>query len=136
MKRAASIVILLALLATADAADRAALESVKTEWQNLYGVIVYAATANVKNLSAAPLRFVKVKLVLRDKDGNVVAEKLGYNLAAEALGDDAGADAREKALARVKPIPAAGSDPLRLSLEKEEIGRPFRTAELSIVEAE
>ena len=136
MKRAASIVILLALLATADAADRATLESVKTEWQNLYGVIVYAATANVKNLSAAPLRFVKVKLVLRDKDGNVVAEKVGYNLAAEALGDDAGADAREKALARVKPIPAAGSDPLRLSLEKEEIGRPFRTAELSIVEAE
>ena len=136
MKRATSIVILLALLATADAADRAALESVKTEWQNLYGVIVYAATANVKNLSAAPLRFVKVKLVLRDKDGNVVAEKVGYNLAAEALGDDAGADAREKALARVKPIPAAGSDPLRLSLEKEEIGRPFRTAELSIVEAE
>ena len=136
MKRATSIVILLALLATADAADRAALESVKTEWQNLYGVIVYAATANVKNLSAAPLRFVKVKLVLRDKDGNVVAEKMGYNLAAEALGDDAGADAREKALARVKPIPAAGSDPLRLSLEKEEIGRPFRTAELSIVEAE
>ena len=131
----ATLLALGSLVGAAAAADRAVLEDVKTEWQNLYGVIVYSATARAKNASGTPLPYVKVKLVLRDKDGEVVAEKVGYNLAAELLAEEHGGS-REEKLARVKPIPAGGSDVLRLSLEKEEIGKPFRSAELSIVESD
>ena len=130
-----SLLALASLAGAAAAADRAVLEDVKTEWQNLYGIIVYSATARAKNASGTPLPYVKVKLVLRDKDGKVVAEKVGYNLAAEILAAEDGGSRAEK-LARVKPIPGGGTDVLRLSLEKEEIGKPFRSAELSIDESD
>lgn len=127
MSRAALALALLCLAGQVRAAEPATLGEVKTEWQNLYGAIVYTATAQVTNNGAAPLPFVKVRLQLLDKNGQVVAERIGYNLAAEALDSD------PKAVGTVKPIPPGGSDPVRLSLDKSEIGKPFRSATLTIV---
>lgn len=74
MKRILSAVLLCAALAApARAADAIALEGVKTEWQNLYGVIVYGASARAHNTGSAPVRAVKVRLELYDKDGKLVA---------------------------------------------------------------
>ena len=127
MTRAALALAVLCLAGPAVAAESATLSQVKTEWQNLYGAIVYTATAQVTNTGATPLRFVKVRLQLLDKHGKVVAERIGYNLAAEAL------DADPKAVDAVQPIPPGASDPVRLSLDKSEIGKPFRTATLTVV---
>ena len=67
------------------AQQRAQLESIKTEWQNAYGAIIYTVLANVKNVSDAPIAYVKVKVQLFDKDGKLVAERAGYNAEAEIL---------------------------------------------------
>lgn len=124
----------LALTFVAEAGDRVQLSDVKTEWQNLYGIILYSATARIENRSSDPIRFVKAKLEVFDKDGESVAVKEGYNLAAEALDDDSVPGSFDEKLSRVKPIPAGGSDPIRISLDKTEIGKPFRKAVVSIVE--
>src|SRR5262249_45840445 len=108
------------------AADPVVLEGTKTEWQNLYGAIVYAATATAHNTSDAPVRAVKVRLELFDKDGQPVAKREGYNLAAETLID------KPADIDKVKAIPSGGSDPVRLSLDKAESPRPFRTATLTV----
>jgi hypothetical protein len=124
----------LGLSASAQGGERVQLSDIKTEWQNLYGIILYSATAQVENRSNEGVRFVKVKFELFDKDGAAVASTEGYNLAAEALGDDSVPGTFNEKLERVEPIPPGGSDPLRISLEKSEIGKPFRKAVLSIVE--
>ena len=111
-----------------NAADDVKLEDVKTEWQNLYGAIVYAASGTIKNSGSTPVRAVKVRIELFDKDGKPVAQREGYNLAAEAL-DEAPGD-----IDKVKPIPPGGSDSLRLWIDKGDIPRPFRTAKLTVVE--
>jgi len=104
------------------------LEQGRSEWQNLYGAILFAATAVVHNGGTAPVRAVLVRLELLDAAGKPVASTAGWNLAAEALGEN------PKAIDAVKPIAAAGSDPLRLSIDKGEIPRPFQTARLSVVD--
>jgi hypothetical protein len=119
-----------ALAAPARAADTVVLEGVKTEWQNLYGVIVYGASATAHNTGSAPVRAVKVRLELYDKDGKLVAQRDGYNLAAEQLQDT------PNKLDQVKPIAPGGSDPVRMSLDKSDIGRPFRTAKLIVIEVQ
>lgn len=119
-----------ALAAPARAADSVTLEGVKTEWQNLYGAIVYGASATAHNTGSAPVRAVKVRLELYDKDGKLVAQHDGYNLAAERLQE------APTAIDQVKPIPPGGSDPVRLSLDKSDISRPFRTAKLVVVEVQ
>jgi hypothetical protein len=135
MRRAAiRLGVILALTASAGAAEPVQMSQVKTEWQNLYGIILYSATARLENRSNDAVRFVKVKLELFDKNGASVASKEGYNLAAEALGDDTVPGTFDEKLARVRPIPPGGSDPLRLSLDKADIGKPFRKAVVSIVE--
>jgi hypothetical protein len=77
---------------------------------------------------------VKVKLELFNKDGASVASTEGYNLAAETLGDDSVPGTFEEKLSRATPIPPGGSDPVRISLDKGDIGKPFRKAVVSIVE--
>ena len=114
--------------ARAGAAENVTLDDVKTEWQNLYGAIVYAASGTVHNSGAAPVRAVKVRVELFDKDGKPVAQREGYNLSAEVL-DEKPAD-----IDKVKPIAPGGTDGLRLSIDKADIPRPFRTAKLTIVE--
>jgi len=111
------------------AADTIVLENVKTEWQNLYGAIVYAASATAHNTGAAPVKAVKVRLSLYDKDGKLVLERNGFNMGAEQLEEHA------EAIDTVKPIPAGGTDPVRISIDKTDIGKPFRTATLTVVEA-
>jgi hypothetical protein len=129
MKRLALALLVGTTLASrAAAADTVVLEGVKTEWQNLYGAIVYAASATAHNRGAAPVRAVKVRLALYDKDGKLVAQREGYNLAAESLEEAPGG------LDKVKPIPPGGSDPVRLSLDKSDIGKPFRTATLTVID--
>ncbi len=125
----------LLLAASALAAGPAQLENVKTQWQNAYGVIVYTVLADVHNVSVTPLRYVKVKVVLNDKLGRQVAEREGYNMAAEILADDAVPGSRDQKLARVQPIAPGGTDHFRLSFDKSDIGKPFRTARVSVVEA-
>ncbi len=102
-----------------------ALEQARSEWQNLYGAILFAAAAQVHNTGATPINAVKVRLELLDANGMLVASSEGWNLAAEALA--------ENAKATVAPIAPGASDPLRLSIDKGEIGRPFQVARLSIV---
>jgi competence ComEA-like helix-hairpin-helix protein len=110
------------------AAAAVAIEQPRTEWQNIYGAIVYAATAALTNTGSTPIRAVRVRLDLLDKDGRPVAHTEGFNLAAERLTTAPGT--RDT----VKPIPAGGGDPLRLSLDKSEIERPFRSARITVVE--
>ena len=125
----------LLVAAVAGAAEQARLENVKTEWQNAYGAIVYTVLADVKNVSNGPIQYVKVKVELLDKNGKVVAEREGYNVGAEVLEGEPGAAPAKDALKKVKPIPAGGTDHVRLSLDKEEIRKPFRTTDVVIVEA-
>lgn len=135
MTRTALFVGLFLTLSTAaTAGEGVRLTGVKTEWQNLYGIILYSATARIENRSDEAVRFVKVKLELFDKNGISVATREGYNLAAEALDDDSVPGTFEEKLAHVKPIPPGGSDPVRISLDKGDIGKPFRKAAVSIVE--
>jgi hypothetical protein len=102
------------------------IEQARSEWQNLYGAILFAASAQVKNGGNAPLRAVHVRLELLDATGKLVASTEGWNLAAEALA--------ENPKAAVTPIAAGATDPLRLSIDKDEIGRPFQVARLSVIE--
>ena len=129
MTRVWSLLVAGALVAgRAYAGDTIVLEGVKTEWQNLYGAIVYAATATAHNTGSTPVRAVKVRLELYDKDGKLVAQHEGYNLSAESLADAPGK------VDTIKAIPPGGADPVRMSIDKREIGHPFRTAKLIVVE--
>ncbi len=129
MRWAVAVVLATVVVAgAARAAEPVVLENVKTEWQNLYGAIVYAASANVHNTGAAPVQAVRVRLSLFDKDGKLVIQREAYNLSAEQLTE------HPDQLAAVKPIPAGGSDPVRLSIDKADIGKPFRTATLTVAE--
>ena len=135
MSRSSTAVFALLVLAgSAGATDRAQLGNVTTQWQNAYGVIIYTVLADVKNVSATPLQFVKVNVTLLDKNGAPVAERDGYNMGAEALADDTVAGTVDDKLKRIAPIPAGGIDHFRLSLDKSDIGKPFRTARVTIVE--
>jgi hypothetical protein len=118
------------LAARAGAADDVTLDDVKSEWQNLYGAIVYATSGAVHNTGATPLRAVKVRVELFDKDGKRVAQREGYNLSAEIL-DEKPAD-----IDKVKPIPPGGTDSLRLWIDKADIPRPFRTSKVTIVDVQ
>ncbi|MDX2169957.1 MAG: DUF3426 domain-containing protein [Deltaproteobacteria bacterium] len=103
-----------------------AVEQARSEWQNLYGAILFAVSAQLRNSGTAPLRAVHVRLELLDADGKLVASADGWNLAAEAL--------TENPKATVAPIAAGASDPLRLSIDKGDISRPFQLAWLSVIE--
>jgi hypothetical protein len=129
MSRVWLVPVVVALFAAgAGAADTVKLADVKTEWQNLYGAIVYAASGAVHNTGTTPVRAVKVRVELFDKDGKPVAQREGYNLSAEIL-DEKPAD-----IDKVKPIAAGGTDSLRLWIDKADIPRPFRTAKVTIVD--
>lgn len=110
------------------ATDGVGLESARAEWQNLYGAIVYSVSGTVHNGGPRPLRAVRVRLELLDGAGQTVATTEGYNLAAEGL--ETAPDAP------VSPIAPGATDPLRLSLDKSEIGRPFRSVRLTVVRIE
>lgn len=129
IRRLVALIVALALPATALAADVVVLENVKTEWQNLYGAIVYAASATAHNTGNVPVKAVKVRLSLYDKDGKLVLERNGFNLSAEQLQEHG------EAIDTVKPIPPGGSDPVRIAIDKADIARPFRTATLTVVDA-
>ena len=125
---------LLLVAGIACAQERAHLEDIKTEWQNAYGAIIYTALANVKNTSAAPITYVTVRVELFDKDGKPVAQRVGYNAGAEILGLDELPGSFEDKLKRVKPIAPGATDLVRISLDKADIGKPFRTAKVELVE--
>lgn len=125
------------LCSTASAAERARIEHVKTEWQNAYGAIIYTVLADVKNVSNAPIHSVRVKVELLDKNDRPVVERLGYNVGAEVLEvviEGAEAESPEHRLRQVKPIAPGATDLVRISLDKADIGKPFRKANVTIVE--
>ena len=132
--RGLALVALLVIAAAARAEERARLEDVRTEWQNAYGAIIYTALANVKNGSEAPIAYVKVQVALFDKDGKPVAERVGYNVGAEILGVEELPGSFEDKLKRVKPIPPSGPDLVRIPLDKADIGKPFRSATVTLIE--
>jgi hypothetical protein len=121
-------IVVVALIGPADAADTVVLEGGKSEWQNLYGAIVYASSGTVHNTGTSPVRAVKLRVVLLDKNGQKVAERTGYNLGAEVL------DEKPDALDKTQPIPPGGTDSFRLWMDKGDIGKPFRSAQVTIVE--
>jgi hypothetical protein len=129
---ALSAVLLLA--SVAHAGERAVLENVKTEWQNAYGAIIYTVLADVKNVSDAPIQCAKIKVELFDKDGKLVAERSGYNVGAEVLEQDEVPGSVDEKLQRVKPIAPGHTDLFRLSLDKTDIGKPFRKVNVVLVE--
>ncbi len=116
------------------AQQRAQLENIKTEWQDAYGAIIYTVLANVKNVSVAPIAYVKVRVQLFDKDGKLVVERAGYNAEAEILDTEGVRGTFEDKVKLVKPITPGGSDLFRLSLDKADIGKPFRTTKVELVE--
>jgi len=125
--------VLIALTMAATAAEDARLDNVRKEWQNAYGAIIYTVLADVVNTSDHPLQYVKVKVTLVDKNGVPVAERVGYNVGAERLGDESPGSFADK-LKRVQPIAPHGADLFRLSFDKPEIGKPFRSVSVSVVE--
>ncbi len=129
-----AFLLVLGAASSAAAADRAELSNVTTEWQNAYGIIIYTVLADVKNLSPALIHSVRIKVLLTDKNGATVAAREGYNMGAESLADDTVAGGTEETLKRITPIPPGGTDHFRLSLDKSDIGKPFRTTQVSIVE--
>ncbi len=135
MKRVMVLTVPLLLLAGAIVAQqRAQLEDVRTEWQDAYGAIIYTVLANVKNVSDAPIAYVKVKVQLFDKDGKLVVERAGYNAEAEILDTEGIGGSFADKVKLVKPITPGGSDLFRLSLDKADIGKPFRTTKVELVE--
>lgn len=130
----------LAVFAVAHAAaadERARIENIKTEWQNAYGAIIYTVLAQVKNVSTTPIQYAKVKVELVDQHGQTVAERTGYNAGAEILEvviEGAEAEAPAQRLSQVKPIAPGASDLVRISLDKTDIGKPFRTTNMNLVE--
>jgi hypothetical protein len=135
MRRVTVVTGALLLLAGASGAQpRAQLENIKTEWQNAYGAIIYTALANVKNVSDAPIAYVKVKVQLFDKDGKLVVERSGYNAEAEILDTEGFGGSFEDKVKLVKPIAPGGTDLFRLSLDKADIGKPFRTVKVELIE--
>lgn len=125
------------LVTSAGGDERARIDNMKTEWQNAYGAIIYTVLADVKNLSAAPIQYVQVKVELIDKEGKTVAERVGYNAGAEVLevvveGGDA--ETPEQRLKQVKPIAPGASDLIRISFDKTDIGKPFRKTNVVLVE--
>ena len=104
--------------------ERARIENVRMEWQNAYGAIIYTILADVRNVSSAPLQYVKVKVELVDKNGRLVAERGGYNAGAEVLevvveGEDT--QTPEERLRNVKPIAPGTTDLVRISFDKSDI---------------
>jgi len=71
---------------------------------------------------------------LFDKDGKLVAERAGYNAEAEILDTEGFGGSFEDKVKLVKPIAPGGTDLFRLSLDKADIGKPFRTAKVELVE--
>lgn len=135
MRRFALIASVFVLLSSAAGAEeRARLDNIKSEWQNAYGAIIYTVLANVTNVSDAPIVYTKVKVELFDKDGKLVAEREGYNVGAEVLDVEGLAGSPEDKLKRVKPIAPGATDLIRLSLDKADIGKPFRTAKVVLIE--
>ena len=132
--RGVALLALLVIAAAATAEERVRLEDVKTEWQNAYGAIIYTALANVTNVSEVPIVYVKVQVALFDKDGKPIAERVGYNEGAEILGVEELPGSFEDKLKRVKPIPPGGADLVRISLDKADIGKPFRSAKVTLIE--
>ena len=105
-------------------------KDVTAEWRNLYGVIVYAVNASLQNGGDKPLHAIKVRVDLLDRDGKVVGSGEGYNLGAEAL-----LQQPATALDSLKPIAPGASDPVRLTIDKSEIARPFTATRLTVGEA-
>src|SRR5512143_480445 len=135
MRRVAVRSVALLLFAVVAAAQqRAQLENIKTEWQDAYGAIIYTVLANVKNVSDAPIAYVKVNVQLFDKDGKLVVERAGYNAEAEILDTEGFGGSFEDKVKLVKPIAPGGTDLFRLSLDKADIRKPFRTAKVELVE--
>lgn len=138
MKRRHLIVLTIIVLAAGVRGDeRARIDNVKTEWQNAYGAIIYTVLADVKNASDVPIQYVKVKVELLDKQGKLVAERLGYNAGAEVLEvviEGADAETPEQRLKQVKPIAPGGTDLVRISFDKSDIGKPFRNTNVSLIE--
>ena len=136
MKR--MVVILWSLLVVVTAArgeDRVVLENVRTEWQNAYGAIIYTVLADVKNVSSSPVQFAKVKVALSDKNGQLVAERVGYNVGAEVLDSEVAGGTTAERLQRIRPIAPGATDLVRMSLDKSDIGKPFRRTSVTLVEA-
>lgn len=125
---------LLLLVGAARAEERARLENIRMEWQNAYGAIIYTVLADVKNVSDAPVVYARVKVALFDKDGKLVVEREGYNAGAEVLEVEGLPGSPEDKLKRVKPIAPGATDLLRLSLDKADIGKPFRTTKVELIE--
>jgi len=71
---------------------------------------------------------------LFDKDGKLVAERAGYNAEAEILDTEGFGGSFEDKVKLVKPIAPGGTDLFRLSLDKADIAKPFRTAKVELVE--
>lgn len=132
LRCAALAIVLLGI--PAGAGERARLEDVKTEWQNAYGAVVYTVLATVRNLSDIPIQYAKVKVELFGRDGKAVAERIGYNVGAERLEEETAPGGIEEKLKRVKPIAPGGTDLFRMSLDKADIGKPFRKTNVVLVE--
>ncbi|HSP97535.1 MAG TPA: helix-hairpin-helix domain-containing protein [Candidatus Dormibacteraeota bacterium] len=105
-------------------------KDVTAEWRNLYGVVVYAVNGSLENGGAQPLHAIRVRVDLLDRDGAVVATRDGYNLGAEAL-----LEQPDTAIASLPAVAPGNRDPLRMTIDKAEIPRPFTSARLTIVEA-
>lgn len=118
------------VMAAADGPAGVRATDLTAEWRNLYGVVVYAVNASLANDGSAPLHAIRVRVDLLDAQGGAVASATGYNLGAEAL-----LQRPDTELATLPAVAAQGRDPLRLTIDKAEIPRPFTSTRLTILDA-
>jgi hypothetical protein len=132
-----------ALAAGSARADEAArITEQAGQWELAYGLVYYRVFGKVENASKKPLRYVKLRLELLDKDGKPVLERVGFNQRAEALGEQETEGYQEKQsfeerLATVKPLAPGETDLFRIGISKDDIPKQpkFRSYRVKIMEA-
>jgi hypothetical protein len=115
------------------AGDTVRITEQQSRWESGYGSTFFNIVGKLTNAGDQPVRYVRLKAELLDKDGKVVASTDFFNYKAEGLGRDDLKGSLDDKLAQVKPqpIPPDGSDNFRCSFLKEETP-PFATHRVTV----
>ena len=114
--------LVLAMAAVAFAAEPAArvLEH-HGKWESGYGEHFYNIVGQVKNTSARPLTYIKLRIDALDDHQKVVASTETYNESASALAvADLDADAKAQVRAHLKPVAPGAEEAFRAGFLKDE----------------
>jgi hypothetical protein len=89
-------------------------------WESGYGVEFYNVVGKVRNTSARPVAYVKLRVDALDVAGKVVGSIDAYNASAESMSAPGAKLDELTAAGKVKPLGADATDPFRASFLKED----------------